>query len=122
MKNLCFVLLAILIARGLASACSCQRLGAKEALKYADIAFRGELVAHKGDLAIFHVTNGGKAILEATSSSSGETVRSATATDFGLGCCKLEQRCCYLAGETVAASTELISACRRNRPARQMHI
>ena len=55
MKTLCFVLLAILIAPGLASACSCGRLGAKEALKYSDIAFRGELVAHKGDLAIFHV-------------------------------------------------------------------
>ena len=55
MKTLCFVLLAILIAPGLASACSCGRLGAKEALKYSDIAFRGELVAHKGGLAIFHV-------------------------------------------------------------------
>ena len=96
MKTLCFVLLAILIAPGLASACSCGRLGAKEALKYSDIAFRGELVAHKGDLAIFHVDEGGKAILEATSSSRGETVRTATATDSGPSCCKLEQRCCCL--------------------------
>jgi|HubBroStandDraft_5_1064220.scaffolds.fasta_scaffold520679_2 hypothetical protein len=56
MKDLfAFSVLCFLIMSISAGACSCLKPHADESLKYADIAFRGELVEHKGHFAVFRV-------------------------------------------------------------------
>jgi len=57
MKILCFYLLIVssLVAPITVNACTCLRPNTKESLKYADIAFRGELVEHRGNRAVFRV-------------------------------------------------------------------
>ena len=51
----CILCIAVLIVPISASACSCLRPTVKEGLKYADIAFRGELIEQRGALAVFRV-------------------------------------------------------------------
>ena len=57
MKILCFhiLMLSVLAAHITAGACSCIRPDAKGSLKYADVAFRGELIEHRGNRAVFRV-------------------------------------------------------------------
>ena len=52
---LCVVLIAAFVTPPIAGACECLRPTVKEGLKYADIAFRGELVEHHGSVAVFRV-------------------------------------------------------------------
>ena len=47
---------AVLLSASLqAGACTCGREPAKQALRYADVAFRGELIEHRGGAAVFRV-------------------------------------------------------------------
>ncbi len=49
------VFLGVLLLSISAAACDCFKPDAKEGLKYADIAFRGELIQHSGSYDIFSV-------------------------------------------------------------------
>lgn len=57
MKKICLyvVLMSTFVAPPIVGACKCLRPTAKEGLRYADIAFRGELVEHRGSVAVFRV-------------------------------------------------------------------